>query len=165
MRKMLPRSAWSDFQDLPQWRSAVIANLATAARVTDGPVVVPMTLVNESYFDEIMSGLRAASIEARHFALTASPATIRRRLRSRSGFWLARAQGAGESWAEQQIHRCVTALETDRFSEHIATDHLTVAEVAETVASRLGVSMSAPRLGPLASQARRLTIGLQHIRW
>jgi len=110
IHRMLPPSARNDFQNRPQWRSAVVATLADAVKAHDGPVLVPMTLVERTYFDEIMSGLDTTGIDVRHFALTASPETLRRRLRARSGFWLARAIGRDESWAEQQIERCVTAL-------------------------------------------------------
>ena len=62
IHKMLPASARRDFQDRPQWRAAVIATLADAAAAHDGPVIVPMTLVNPDYFDEIMAGLSAAAL-------------------------------------------------------------------------------------------------------
>ncbi|MET0235341.1 MAG: AAA family ATPase, partial [Kibdelosporangium sp.] len=82
MHKMLPAPARDDFQDLPGWRVAVVATLRAAERVTTGPVIVPMTLVRDDYFDEIIGALRA-DIDVRHYALIASPATIRRRLSSR----------------------------------------------------------------------------------
>jgi hypothetical protein len=46
IHRMLPPSARSDFQDRPQWRSAVVATLADAVRAHDGPVLVPMTWWN-----------------------------------------------------------------------------------------------------------------------
>jgi hypothetical protein len=164
IHRMLPPSARSDFQDRPQWRSAVVATLADAVRAHDGPVLVPMTLVEPAYFAEIMSGLHTAEVDVRHFALIASPETLRRRLRTRSRFWLARATGREECWAMQQIERCVTALAGDRFAAHVATDDRTVDEVVEDIAAHAGLTLEHPRLGTASYQLRRAAVGIRHIR-
>lgn len=54
IHRMLPPAARGDFQDRPQWRSAVVATLADAVQAHDGPVLVPMTLVERAYFDEVV---------------------------------------------------------------------------------------------------------------
>ena len=164
IHRMLPRAARNDFQNRPQWRSAVVATLADAVRAHDGPVLVPMTLVERAYFDEIMSGLRATGVDVRHFALIASPETLLRRLRTRSGFWLARATGRQETFAEQQIERCVTALADDHFAEHVDTDDRTIDDVVEDIAARAGLRLENPRLGPARYQLRRASVGIRHIR-
>jgi hypothetical protein len=164
IHRMLPRAARNDFQNRPQWRSAVVATLADAVRAHDGPVLVPMTLLERAYFDEIMSGLQATGVDVRHFALIASPETLQRRLRTRSGFWLARATGRQETWAEQQIERCVTALADDRFAEHVDTDDRTIDDVVEDIAARAGLRLEHPRLGPARYQLRRAAVGIRHIR-
>ncbi|MDT5067351.1 MAG: hypothetical protein QOK02_3506 [Mycobacterium sp.] len=164
IHRMLPRTARNDFQNRPQWRSAVVATLADAVKAHHGPVLVPMTLVERTYFDEIMSGLRTAGIDVRHFALIASPETLRRRLRSRSGFWLARATGWQETWAEQQIERCVTALADDRFADHVDTDDRAIDDVVEEIAARAGLRIEHPRLGSVRYQFRRAAVGIRHIR-
>jgi hypothetical protein len=164
IHRMLPRAARNDFQNRPQWRSAVVATLADAVQAHDGPVLVPMTLVERTYFDEIMSGLHARGVDVRHFALIASPETLQRRLRTRSGFWLARATGRQETWAEQQIERCVTALADDHFAEHVHTDDRDVDEVVEDIAARAGLRLEHPRLGPTRYQLRRASVGIRHIR-
>lgn len=47
IHRMLPAHARNDFQNRPQWRSAVVATLADAVAATDDPVLVPMTLVED----------------------------------------------------------------------------------------------------------------------
>ncbi|MFW0784719.1 AAA family ATPase [Gordonia sp. CPCC 206044] len=163
IHRMLPSAARHDFQDRPQWRSAVVATLADADRVVDGPVLVPMTLVEHRYFDEIMGGLGDARVQVRHFALNASPATLRRRLRTRSGYWIGRVAGRSETWAEAQIERCVTALESPRFATHIDTDDLGLDGVVEQIADDLGWHLTVPRLGPIGHQMRRVSVGVRHI--
>ena len=165
IHRMLPPAARGDFQDRPQWRSAVVATLADAVQAHDGPVLVPMTLVERAYFDEIMTGLRTAGVDVRHFALTASRDTLRRRLRARTGFVLAKVAGRDESWAMQQIERCVTALADDAFATHVGTDDRTVDEVVEEIADRAGLTLAESRLSPGRYQLRRAAVSLKHIRW
>lgn len=161
---MLPAAGRRDFQDRPQWRTAVVATLADAVAAHDGPVIVPMTLVNPDYFDEIMAGLSTEGVDVRHFSLIASPDTLRRRLRIRTGYWLGRAAGRDETWAMQQISRCVTALATERFTEHVDTDDRTVDDVVEHIAARLDLHLTYDRLSPVRYQVRRAAIGIRHLR-
>jgi predicted kinase len=168
IHKMLPAGARQDFQDRPQWRAAVVATLADAVTahraVMPGPVIVPMTLVEPSYFDEVMTGLREVGVPVRHFSLVASPETLRRRLRTRGSSWLGRAVGREDTWAMAQIDRCVTALATDRFADHVDTDHRRIDDVVEDVAARAGLPLVQPRLGPARYQLRRAAVGIRHIR-
>jgi adenylylsulfate kinase-like enzyme len=50
LQKMLPASQHDDFQDLPQWRAAVVATLEQIDATHDGPVLVPMSIVRDDYF-------------------------------------------------------------------------------------------------------------------
>ena len=165
IHRMLPPAARNDFQDRPQWRTAVAATLADAVDASDGPVIVPMTLVVPAYFDEIMDGLHSRGIDARHFALCPRPETLRRRLRQRSGYALGRVVGRSETWAMAQIDRCVTALSSERFAHHISNDDLNVDQVVELIAEKRGVELSGERLSAARYQVRRLTVGARHIRF
>lgn len=158
---MLPPDVRADFQDLPQWRTAVVETLEQAVAAADGPVIAPMTLVRTDYFDEIVGGLRGRGVDVRHFTLVASPATLRARLRTR----LAHLLGRDETWAIRQIDRCVTALADQRFAVQVPTDERTVDEVVEEIAEHAGLKLVRPRLSPARFQARRLVVGVRHIRW
>jgi hypothetical protein len=46
----------------------VVATLRDAEAAHDGPVIVPMTLVRDDYFDEIVGQLRADGVDVRHYA-------------------------------------------------------------------------------------------------
>lgn len=164
IHKMLPATARGDFQDRPQWRAAVVATLADAVAAHDGPVIVPMTLVDPDYFDEIMAGLAAEGVDVRHFSLVASPGTLRRRLRARTGYWLGRAAGRNETWAVDRISRCGTALATERFTEHVDTDDRTVDDVVEHIAERTHLALAHGRSSFVRRRLRRATVGVRHIR-
>lgn len=160
LRKMLPPSARGDFQDLPQWRSGVLETLRRAESAGTGPLIVPMTIVRDDYFDQIIGGLRTGGTDVRHYALVASPETLRRRLRTR----LAYLRGRGDTWAIGQIDRCVAALAGERYATHVPTDGRTVDEVVEAIAADAGLPLVRPRLSPLRYQARRVNVAVRHIR-
>jgi hypothetical protein len=162
LQRTLPREGRSDFQDLPQWRSAVVETLQQAEAAHPGPVLVPMTIVRDDYFDETIGALRGRGVDVRHFALIASPETLRRRLSTRIAFL--RTGLRRETWAVQQIPRCVAALSGERYGTHVATDDRTTDEVVERIADDAGLVLSAPRLAPWRYQLRRVRVGVQHIR-
>ena len=160
--KTLPPEARADFQDLPQWRSAVIDTLQQATLEHVGPVLVPMTIVRDDYFEEIIGGLRSRQVDVRHYALTASADTLRRRLSSRIAFI-----GSGfqrETWAMKQIPRCITALAQHRYATHVPTDDRTINDVVEWIAHDAGLTLTNARLPSWQYQLRRFNVGLRHVR-
>ncbi|WLP91163.1 AAA family ATPase [Gordonia sp. NB41Y] len=165
IHKVLPAHARRDFQDRPQWRSAVVATLADAVDEWDGPVIVPMTLVDADHFDEIMAGLADRGVDVTHVSLSATPATLQRRLRTRSGYWIGRVAGREETWAMAQIDRCVEALAAPRFAVHVPTDGRSLDAVVETIAALTGLTLRRPPLRGLRRRVRRVRVGLAHIRW
>jgi hypothetical protein len=164
MHKMLPASARDDFQDLPGWRAAVVATLRDAERCCVGPLLVPMTLVRDDYFDEIIGGL-GECLSMRHYSLIASPETLRKRLQTRLAHVGGRLLGRDETWATRQIDRCVSALTDERYATHVGTDDRTLDEVVEEIARDAGLTLTRPRLSPTRSQLRRLAVAGRHIRW
>lgn len=162
LRRVLPPEVQPDFQDLPQWRSAVVETLGAAEAAHAGPVLVPMTIVRDDYFDEIVGGLRSQGVDVRHYALIASAETLRRRLSTRIAF--IRSGMRRETWAIGQIPRCVAALSQDRYDVHVETDNRTTDEVVEWIADDAGLNLTSPRLTPWRYQLRRLNVGVRHIR-
>ncbi len=71
-------------RDLPAWRPGVVELLRLTLAAWDGPVIVPMTLVNSGYFQEIVGSMRDDGLAVNHFALLAQPATVRPRPGRRS---------------------------------------------------------------------------------
>jgi AAA domain len=164
MHRLLPERARGDFQDLPQWRSAVLATLIQAEGACDGPLIVPMTIVRDDYFDEIVGGLRSDGVDVRHYTLIATRETLRSRLRLRHAYLLGRALRRDETWAIAQIERCVNALGGERYATHIPTDHSSPDEVVETIAADAGLELVRPRLSTAREQIHRLEVGVRHIR-
>lgn len=92
-----------------------------------------MTIVNPQYFDELIGKLRNDGITVNHFVLSASKDTIDHRLLNR-----------GEeinSWASQQIDRCLQGLTNEKFQPQINTEQLSISEVAEKIAEIVGIEL------------------------
>jgi len=161
MHRMLPAPLREDFQDLPAWRHSVTELLRMTLTAYDGPVIVPMTLVNPDYFQQIIGSLRDDGLAVHHFALLAEPATVRRRLGRRS----LGSERKPESWAMKHLSECLERLRIPEFAQHIHTDHLTVAQVADAIASAAGLTVTPSTDGPLRASLRRYATTIRHIRF
>ncbi|WP_409341555.1 AAA family ATPase [Paenibacillus sp. MBLB4367] len=159
IRKNIPKEvrAADDFQDYPLWRETNYAMLTHIANEYDGIVLVPMTVVNPQYFDEIVGRLRRDGRTVNHFALCASKHILLKRLRSRG-------EGSG-SWAARQIDRCVDGLSGDIFQRHLDTENMTVTEAAETIAAMSHIQLLPARKNKLLHKLDRLKTQLKHLRF
>jgi hypothetical protein len=161
MHRMLPPGLRADFQDLPPWRESVRYLLAHTVRSHPGPVVVPMTLINGGYFDEIIGGLRADGVDVRHFSLLAEPGTILRRIRERA--WLFGLNH--DRWAVDRLDQCLDRLRQPEFAEHVQTDGRSVAQVADAIAASAGVTIAPSADGRARAWLRRRATSVRHIRF
>jgi hypothetical protein len=157
-RTLPPSLRTGDFQDLPAWRLGVHQMLDLTMRGHDGTVIVPMTLVDEGYFAEIVGRLRADGFDVRHFALLADRATVLGRLRKRGLGGLVR-----DTFATSRVDDYLERLSAPQFGEHVQTDRLTVPQVAEAVARSAGLPL-APAAGPLRSRLHQYATLARHIR-
>ncbi|MFF8771178.1 AAA family ATPase [Kitasatospora sp. NPDC015120] len=170
LHRMTPKPLRGDFQDLPAWRQGVFEVLDRTLARHRGTVIVPMTVTEPAYFDETVGRLRERGHDVRHFALLAERAEVLRRLRER-GFGRAVQLVAGkqaplrrESFAVSRLDHCLERLSGAGFGEHVHTDHLTVAEVADHLAASAGLALAPDTDGPLRARLRRAAVGARHIR-
>ena len=71
-----------DFQDLPSWRHLVAEHALTLRRFHAATLIVPMTLVNRQYFDEIIGALREAGEDVLHVFLDVPADVLESRIRA-----------------------------------------------------------------------------------
>jgi hypothetical protein len=167
LHRMTPRALRSDFQDMPAWRQGVLEVLDLVLTKHDGPVIAPMTLINSSYFDEIIGRLRDSGHDVRHFALLARKDTVLRRLSGRGlGFFVSRQTALRlESFALSKLDACLERLSTPEFAEHVWTDALTVPQVADHIASSVGARLVPDTDSPLRGRLRRTWTQVRHVRF
>jgi hypothetical protein len=111
LRHLVPDAATiGDFQDLPIWRSMTLHALCEARRLYQRPIIVPMTLVNPAYLDEIHGGLIAAGVPLVHVFLDIAEQTLRQRLIERVLVPENPAHDqAAREWGLAQVDRCLAA--------------------------------------------------------
>jgi gluconate kinase len=122
-----------DFQNYPLWREANYQLLKQISEEYKGTIIIPMTLTNEQYFNEIVGKLREDGIEIKHFTLSASKQTIEKRLRKRF-------EGKN-SWAYGQMTGRLKELSKEMFQTHLETDNMSIDEVVEEIGRLSGVSL------------------------
>ncbi|WP_243300219.1 AAA family ATPase [Bacillus litorisediminis] len=155
MRNVPKEIAKSDFQDYPLWREANYQLLKQISQDYKGTIIVPMTLTNEIYFNEIIGKLKNDGIEIKHYTLMATEKTIEKRLRQRF-------EGK-RPWAYQQMEARLKSLASDFFKEQIMTDHMSVDEVVATIAKRSGVKLLPDRRTKIKKRVDRLIISLKEM--
>ena len=118
-----------DFQDLPDWREAVVED--AVERVGTGDLVIPMTIWRLEYYRAIMDGLKGAA-EVRPFRLTASEASLRERiLRDR-------IEPGAVDWRLDRLDAGLQAFEDTAFGDHVGTDARTPEKIAHLILVTLG---------------------------
>ncbi len=120
-----PLKRKGDFQDIDLWRKFNFEYIKHMYENFDGHIIIPMTLVNQDYYREIVDELQNNGVDIRHFILLASKETVVGRLIHRGE--------EKESWAEQQIDRCFKAFNEFIRGEKVETDKMTINEVAEYI--------------------------------
>ncbi|GAA5154550.1 hypothetical protein GCM10023340_38320 [Nocardioides marinquilinus] len=159
LHRMMPPALRGDFQDLPAWRSGVVEVLDLVLREQTGPVVVPMTVLDPAYLDELVGGLRRRGHRVAHVSLLAQRETVVRRLRGRGLPGLRR-----EGFALAQLDRALDVLATRPFATQVRTDGLGVSAVADEVARVGRLGMRPDTDGPARAWLRRTAVSLRHVR-
>jgi hypothetical protein len=131
LRNILRPIDWSgDFQNYPMWRTLTV-EVAKGLRENYGrPLIMPMTIRREDYFNEVMTGLAIVDPEVHHFCLTASADVIRSRVHERG------EQPNGD-WIFDQIEKCVSAFSSELFEEKIDTAKMSPHQITRHILSRV----------------------------
>lgn len=152
-----PETLEADFQNYPMWRECNYSMLSYIDRKYDGVILVPMTVVHPDYFDDIIGKLRKDGVQVNHFTLCASKEILMQRLRSR---------GEGrQSWAARQVERCIDGLSNEKFQHHLQTDHLSIEQVVEQIASMSSISLLPDSRGKLSKVWARTITKIKHFRF
>jgi len=121
-----------DFQHHAEWREINYMMLLKIAQSYSGLIIVPMTVVNPVYYEEIIGRLRTEGVNVQHFTLRASREVLLQRLEQR---------GDGrESWPALQIDRCMEGLSSSIFERHIDTDNVPTDVVVNRIIDLAGLS-------------------------
>lgn len=145
----------SDFQDYPMWRNFNVSMINYISENYNGHIIVPMTITNEQYYNEIIQPISARH-QIKHFILYASKKTLLKRLASRFE--------SKRSWGAQQIDRCIKAFDNHITETKIYTDDLNIYQVVEKVASIAGLILDDDKRGCFRRRVDRVIMQCKHIR-
>ncbi|MHC1695359.1 MAG: AAA family ATPase [Eubacteriales bacterium] len=148
-----------DFQDIPLWRDMNYEMLRLIHERHSGDIIVPMTLVNPDYLEQIVGRLRCEHIEVRHFILYAGREELIRRLKVRSWNNIGR-----ESFAVSSIARCLHSFDNLITEGRIDTEGMSVDEVVEKIAEGCGIVLTPEKRSRVRKLCDRFGIHIRHIR-
>lgn len=156
IRSNLPASIGvEDFQDYSIWRAFNLKMLDYICERYDGHIIVPMTITNRIYYEELVGAL-SQKYDVKHVILYATKQTLLKRLASRFE--------GGNSWAAQQIDRCIQAFNEDIVEHRVHTDELNIEQVVERIAQIAGIALSPDRRSSLRKRLDRVVTQCKHIR-
>lgn len=98
-------SGKGDFQDIPMWRDFNYSMLKYIHENYSGTIIVPMTLTNKEYYNQIIERLINEGVPLKQYILIAKKSVILERLSKRGE--------SDNSWVVQQVDRCLNAFEKD----------------------------------------------------
>lgn len=116
-----------DFQDLPAWRILTIKTAELLKQQYSRTLIMPMCIWNESYFDEVISGLKAIDPDFHHFCLVADKETIIKRQSQRND------PEHVTKWVQDRIEKCLVVHNTEKFDIRIQTDNKSIEEIIEEI--------------------------------
>jgi len=122
LRDNIP-SNYNDFQDYELWR---VLNFEILKQLVEDykVVIVPMTMTNKQYYEEIIGKLEKNNIKIKHLILTASKENIFKRLDFREDT---------TEWSYQQVDRCLQAFENEIIGENISTDNKSIEDIVKEI--------------------------------
>lgn len=113
------------FDGYPLWRELNYRLLKDISEKYSGDVIVPMTLILDQAYEEILHRLENDGVALRYIILDGDWQTIHDRIRKR---------GESETcWCMEHIQMCLDAQSRDPRGEHISTLGRTPEEIAEEI--------------------------------
>jgi cytidylate kinase len=157
-RRNMPKEIiQGNFQDQILWRTfnyEIIKNIY--AKYT-GIIIIPMTIYDKNYFDEIIGKLLRENVKIDHYILGADKEAIIKRLSKRLD--------GKNSWAAKQIDICINGFdELKDKSTYIDTNKLNIYEVVNIIAERSKLKLFEDRNIEIIKKIKRTVVQMKHIK-
>jgi hypothetical protein len=109
LTRWVPKPASGDFQDLPLWRKLVAEFAIGMAAEYGQPMIIPMTLVNPVYREEIFGPIAKAGERLLHVFLEVPTAELRRRIDAQVMSDDPEVDAQARAFRHSNVERCVAA--------------------------------------------------------
>lgn len=121
----------NDFQDLTMWRPLVVTTARLLRETYGRMLIMPMTIWNRAYFNEVVGELRQFEPQLHHFCLTARKETLIARLQQRD------TSPESFAWCMERNEQAVKAFQSPVFAQEIETDEMTPQEIVSVILSNV----------------------------
>lgn len=111
VKATVPMPASGDYQDLPLWRGLTVAALREIRRHYSQDIVIPMTLVQPEYLDEILDAVRRVDDQLFHIFLTLNEDLLRHRIANQTMNPDPTRNAEIREWRLANVARCLAAGE------------------------------------------------------
>jgi predicted kinase len=109
LTRWVPKPPSGDFQDIPLWRK-LVAEFAIGMAVEYGqPLIIPMTLVNPAYREEIFGPITKAGERILHVFLEVPAEELRRRIDAQVMSDDPEVDAQARAFRHDNVERCVAA--------------------------------------------------------
>jgi hypothetical protein len=130
LRHVLTTEPVYDFQEWPPWRGLVVATAAQVLDYVGGTLVVPQSVLERKYWQEIRHGLTEAGVPVRHVVLHADRAQLLRRIENDA------AEAGANQWRRDHLDAYQAALPwLTEEAEFVDTTGVAPAQVAARLAA------------------------------
>jgi predicted kinase len=139
LSRWAPAPESGDFQDIPLWRKLVAEFAIGLAADYGRPLIIPMTVVNPAYREEIFGLISKAGERVLHVFLDVPPEELRRRIDAQVLYEQdPEADASARAFRHRNVERCVAARAELPASTLILAGHqLTPAQLADLVVDAL----------------------------
>lgn len=114
-----------EFEDEPIWRKTTYGLIKDCHAYYKRTLIIPMTIAKDSGYEEIINNLRNDGIPLHMYTLMAAKEEIENRIIKRGEIV--------NSWEQQQITRCLEALDHNKYSKHIDTTDFLPRQTAKLI--------------------------------
>lgn len=109
IHRFVPESRKTDFQNFPMWRRLVVSYALEFQTEFKKDLIVPMTLVEPQYLDEIFDGLKKSGQKIHHFFLDIDKKTLKNRIQNQVMSKDEKQDNEIRQWRLDQVDRCLFA--------------------------------------------------------
>ena len=140
LRKWVPLPDSGDFQDIALWRKLVAQFAIGMSSEYGRPLIIPMTLVNPGYREEIFGSIDAAGERLLHVFLEVPADELRRRIDAQVLSDDPDVDAEARAFRHRNVERCTAARKDLPAGTLILRgDQHTPAELADLVLARVGL--------------------------
>jgi len=157
-RRNMPKEIiQGNFQDQFLWRTFNYEIIKNIYAKYSGTIIIPMTIYNKNYFEEIIGKLLKDGVEINHYILGANKETIIKRLSSRFD--------GKKSWVANQIDICINGFKDlmDK-SIYIETDKINIYEIVKIIAEKSSLIISKDNNIEIVKKIKRKIVQIKHIK-